>query len=258
MLVSHVVSRRFLALLRPRQADNASLMLDRWLATTTPALQQHNAEIFDRHDVLNTCTPTHTPTLAAQCPEIPPSGPCSHLATAPRPAAGTQPTAAATHHSTTPSLQEQVTSRLLDRLEDVRRTFPLAVSLGAAGDVVARHVAGGRSGIERMIVVDSSQRMLQRCRDAAHDAANWPQVNVVWFVVVWCDMVCGMVWVAVHALPTTTQPCFPAHMHIHTLTQLEYVHAPVGRLPLEPASVDCTHTCRPRSHVPSQPCSTTQ
>lgn len=72
--------------------------------------------------------------------------------------------------------QEQVTSRLLDRLEDVRRTFPRAVSLGAAGDVVARHLKGGRSGIEHMTVIDSSQHMLQRCRDAARHADDWPQV----------------------------------------------------------------------------------
>lgn len=77
-----------------------------------------------------------------------------------------------------PCTQDQVCSRLLDRLEDVRRLFPVAVSLGTAGDVVARHVAGGRGGIERLVVVDSSQRMLHRCRNATKDPGNqqWPQV----------------------------------------------------------------------------------
>lgn len=61
------------------------------------------------------------------------------------------------------------------------------MSLGAAGEVVARHLAGGRAGIERLAVVDSSAAMLQRCRDAAAGAADavqdgnnsaqvWPQV----------------------------------------------------------------------------------
>lgn len=38
--------------------------------------------------------------------------------------------------------------RLLDRLEDCRRTFERAVILGGAGAKVAERLAGGRAGIQ--------------------------------------------------------------------------------------------------------------
>jgi hypothetical protein len=65
-------------------------------------------------------------------------------------------------------LQAEVTERLLDRLEDCRRSFPAAAVLGGACDAVARRLRGGRAGIERLLVLDSSPAMLARVR-AQHD-----------------------------------------------------------------------------------------
>lgn len=44
--------------------------------------------------------------------------------------------------------QDVVAERLLDRLEDCRRSFETAVVLGGAGAQVAERLAGGRSGIQ--------------------------------------------------------------------------------------------------------------
>ncbi|PNH11022.1 putative methyltransferase At1g22800 [Tetrabaena socialis] len=63
-----------------------------------------------------------------------------------------------------------VAERLLDRLEDCRRTFPTAVVLGGAAVPVVHQLAGGRAGIERIVVVDPSQRMLDRIRDEEREA----------------------------------------------------------------------------------------
>lgn len=41
--------------------------------------------------------------------------------------------------------------RLLDRLEDCRRTFERAVILGGAGAKVAERLAGGRAGIQVLL-----------------------------------------------------------------------------------------------------------
>lgn len=120
------------------------------------------------------------------------------------------------------------------------------MSLGAAGDVVARHVAGGRGGIERMTVVDSSQRMLQRCRDAATDAANdaWPRVR--WYAVLlpgerpYTHAHYTYMTHTVQPSMICIMPCSP-QPQVHA-SQLEYLHAPPGQLPLDPASVDRTYT----------------
>ena len=45
-------------------------------------------------------------------------------------------------------LQDEVTERLLDRLEDCRRSFRTAVVLGGAGAQVAQRLAGGRAGVQ--------------------------------------------------------------------------------------------------------------
>lgn len=41
-----------------------------------------------------------------------------------------------------------MTDRLLDRLEDCRRSFERAVVLGGSGAKVAERLAGGRAGIQ--------------------------------------------------------------------------------------------------------------
>ncbi len=53
----------------------------------------------------------------------------------------------------------EVGERLLDRLDDVRRTFPLALDLGCHDGVVAR-VLRGRGGIETLIHCDISPAMV--------------------------------------------------------------------------------------------------
>lgn len=44
--------------------------------------------------------------------------------------------------------QDEVADRLLDRLEDCRRTFERAVVLGGAGAAVAARLASGRAGVQ--------------------------------------------------------------------------------------------------------------
>ena len=55
-----------------------------------------------------------------------------------------------------------MSERLLDRLEDCRRSFPAAAVLGGACDAVVRRLRSGRAGIETLLVVDSSSAMLRR------------------------------------------------------------------------------------------------
>ncbi|CAK0787089.1 hypothetical protein CVIRNUC_010305 [Coccomyxa viridis] len=61
-------------------------------------------------------------------------------------------------------LQAEVAERLLDRLEDCRRTFPQAAVLGGAAEAVVTRMCGGRAGIERVVLLDSSAAMLERCK----------------------------------------------------------------------------------------------
>ena len=58
-------------------------------------------------------------------------------------------------------LHREVAERLLDRLDDIRRAFPLALDLGAHGGHVARLLAG-RHGVETLIQSDLSERMARR------------------------------------------------------------------------------------------------
>ena len=111
------------------------------------------------------------------------------------------------------ALQVSVTEQLLDRLEDVKRTFPTAVILGGAGNTscprqaahtwtavllmmhrhkqwcwlhsqpvsglpavgeqVARGLAGGRAGIQRLLHLEMSASMLARAQQAAGER-TWP------------------------------------------------------------------------------------
>ena len=54
--------------------------------------------------------------------------------------------------------------RLLDRLEDCKRTFPRVAVLGGAAGAVVSRLSGGRAGIESAVLLDSSSAMLERCR----------------------------------------------------------------------------------------------
>ncbi|KAG2443522.1 hypothetical protein HXX76_001874 [Chlamydomonas incerta] len=80
-----------------------------------------------------------------------------------------------------------ISSRLLDRLEDCRGSFRTAVVLGGAALPVVRQLCGGRGGIQRLIVVDPSQAMLDRLqREEAEARAHpdptakpWPSMSYV-------------------------------------------------------------------------------
>ena len=60
--------------------------------------------------------------------------------------------------------QAEVAERLLDRLEDCKRTFPRVAVLGGAGEAIVSRLYGGRAGIESAVLLDSSHAMLERCR----------------------------------------------------------------------------------------------
>lgn len=70
-------------------------------------------------------------------------------------------------------LFEEVADRLADRLEDVRRSFPLVLDLGSHDGAMARALAGPggrRKGIERLVACDLSPAFAQaagRTADAA-------------------------------------------------------------------------------------------
>ena len=61
-------------------------------------------------------------------------------------------------------LLREVGERLADRLDDIRRRFPLALDLGCHGGTLARLV-GGRGGIETLMQADLSPRMAAAARD---------------------------------------------------------------------------------------------
>ena len=52
--------------------------------------------------------------------------------------------------------------RLLDRLEDCNREFPVAVVLGGAGESVLKRLVNRRAGIQTVYHFDQSQGMLDR------------------------------------------------------------------------------------------------
>jgi SAM-dependent methyltransferase len=55
-------------------------------------------------------------------------------------------------------LFEEAAERLLDRLDDITRKFPLALDLGGRNGLIARRLAG-RGGVQRLITCDLSPRM---------------------------------------------------------------------------------------------------
>jgi SAM-dependent methyltransferase len=52
-------------------------------------------------------------------------------------------------------LVREIAERLADRLDDIRRRFPLALDLGSRGGVLARTL-NGRGGIERLVEMDTA------------------------------------------------------------------------------------------------------
>jgi len=60
-------------------------------------------------------------------------------------------------------LKAEVAERLLDRLADVKRTFPFALDLGAHDGTLARGL-GGRGGIRTLVQADLSEAMARRAR----------------------------------------------------------------------------------------------
>ncbi|KAI3438448.1 hypothetical protein D9Q98_000878 [Chlorella vulgaris] len=72
-------------------------------------------------------------------------------------------------------LVDEVATRLLDRLEDCRRSFETAIVLGGAGAKVAERLAGGRSGIQQVIHVDTSMAMLERARSHVEASSSGRQ-----------------------------------------------------------------------------------
>src|SRR6187549_3359153 len=63
-------------------------------------------------------------------------------------------------------LWREAAERLADRLDDVRRTFPRALDLGAHGSVLARAIAG-HGGIETLIACDQAAAMAAAARPPA-------------------------------------------------------------------------------------------
>lgn len=55
-------------------------------------------------------------------------------------------------------LQREVAERLVDRLDDVRRRFPLALDLGCRGGLIAG-LLGGRGGVETLVQADLAPAM---------------------------------------------------------------------------------------------------
>ncbi|MCW9001774.1 MAG: methyltransferase domain-containing protein [Rhodospirillales bacterium] len=63
-------------------------------------------------------------------------------------------------------LFREVAERLADRLDDVKRTFPLALDLGCHGGILAETLAG-RGGIKTLIQSDLSEGMARRAGNLA-------------------------------------------------------------------------------------------
>lgn len=58
-------------------------------------------------------------------------------------------------------LMQEVAARLAERLDDIKRDFPLALDLGCHDGLLAEHTVG-RSGIERLVQCDLSAAMVAR------------------------------------------------------------------------------------------------
>ncbi|KAM7497094.1 hypothetical protein LguiA_021508 [Lonicera macranthoides] len=63
------------------------------------------------------------------------------------------------------SLVDNVAENLLDRLEDCKKTFPMALCLGGSLEAI-RRLLRGRGAIEKLVMMDMSHDMVKRCKDA--------------------------------------------------------------------------------------------
>lgn len=66
-------------------------------------------------------------------------------------------------HTSDP-LQCEVAERLVERLEDCRRSFPTALVLGGAHHAVASRLGSGRAGVTALVHLDSSAEVLDSVR----------------------------------------------------------------------------------------------
>lgn len=71
----------------------------------------------------------------------------------------------------TDPLLHTVADNLLDRLQDCKKTFPSALCLGGSLQAVTRSIRG-HGGIEKLIVMDTSHDMVQRCKNDYHASNN--------------------------------------------------------------------------------------
>lgn len=66
---------------------------------------------------------------------------------------------------------DTVTENLLDRLEDCKKDFPVALCLGGSMDPI-RRLLHGRGGIEKLIMMDMSHDMIKRCREMEENSSD--------------------------------------------------------------------------------------
>lgn len=62
-------------------------------------------------------------------------------------------------------LRDEIAARLVDRINDIQREFPVAVDLGANTGNIARHL-DGHGGIKKLYMVENCREYVQRsgCR----------------------------------------------------------------------------------------------
>ncbi|XP_059301613.1 putative methyltransferase At1g22800, mitochondrial isoform X1 [Lycium ferocissimum] len=69
------------------------------------------------------------------------------------------------------SLVDTVAENLLDRLEDCKKTFPIALCMGGSLEAI-RRLLRGRGGIEKLLMMDISCDMVKLCKDAEQQMPN--------------------------------------------------------------------------------------
>lgn len=79
----------------------------------------------------------------------------------------------------TDPLLNEVASRLVDRVLDCQRTFKRALVVGGCQDVVAKHLAPGTKGLESITHVDTSERLLERAKEAGAKYDNELEREVI-------------------------------------------------------------------------------
>ncbi|WJX36400.1 hypothetical protein P8452_24282 [Trifolium repens] len=79
-------------------------------------------------------------------------------------------------------LLNTVADNLLDRLQDVKKTFPSALCLGGSLQPITRSLPARASAIEKLIVMDASYDMVQRCQNDYHASSNTDQTETMFLV----------------------------------------------------------------------------